>query len=107
MAIHTSPIKESKLPYFTIGPAGTPEHRNFTVSTIEDKTHVIVFITQQSATEYRDQRLKNQSVNDWESLKELAVKMQEGLNDVPFIYLEQPAGTDPAFQSMLIDDLLK
>ena len=108
MAIDTSPVKNTDSKYFTVGTPTPPERdRGLVKETTDEHEYVRVFISHDSAVSYRDRYVNGLSIHNWDSLTPLALQMESRNNKIPFIYLEAPAGTDPTFELISIDDFLK
>lgn len=89
--------------YYTVGPPTAGHKRNFTLR----DGHVWVFRSYDSAVKYRDIYENGLSINNWETLTELAAQVQERHQVVPLISLEPEVDAGAEFQSVSVDDILK
>ena len=108
MATHIFPPKQSDSKYFAVVAASAPDKpTSFVFGTIDDKHHVRVFISKESATTYRDKKYPGLSIRGWDSLEPLAIQAKNGGDKIVFMMIETLSGTVPAFETILIDDFLK
>ena len=107
--IHRSPPRVITGNYFTVGSAGPSESPNFTTRTKDGETYATVFLSQQSANKYRkDNSIEhNVLVSGWKSINQLALQVQKGGTNIPFILLENPPGCETAFEMKRLSDFLE
>ena len=101
--IYKTPPKTSDSPYFTIGSAETNGMRSFLVEQIDGLSGVRVFTNQQSANNFRDNQHPGLTVNDWDSINQLTLQVQNRGTDIPMLHIQRVDGT---FESVSVNDIL-